>query len=152
MSEGFMDRSSLLKFWNDAWSEGLWAAAWSKSVAGLTPSQAAWKPADGRHSIWQIVNHMIFWREDALARLKGETRRPTDEELAKYNFAEPAEVSEAAWKTTVGGFERSQQDVAQAIAEPANSVERLAYLLPHDCYHIGQINYVRAMQGLKAIE
>ena len=58
-----MQRDELLKLWNDAWTEGLWAAAWGKAIDDLTPAQATWTPAPGRHSIWQIVNHVIFWRE-----------------------------------------------------------------------------------------
>jgi len=30
-------------------------------------------------------------------------------------------------------------------------VEKLRYLLPHDAYHLGQVMYVRALQGLPAI-
>ena len=30
------DREFVLKWWNQAWTEGLWAAAWGKSIEGLT--------------------------------------------------------------------------------------------------------------------
>jgi uncharacterized damage-inducible protein DinB len=146
-----MDREALLQWWNDAWNEGLWAAAWSKSVDGLTPQQAAWKPAPGRHSIWQIVSHMLFWREDALGRLAGKDR-PTDDEIARLNYPEPADVTDAAWKASVRRFRESQERIAAVVADPAGNIERIRYLLPHDCYHIGQINYLRALQGLKPIE
>lgn len=146
-----MQREDLRKFWNDAWNEGLWAAAWSKSVDGLTAQQAAWKPGPGRHSIWQIVHHMLFWREDALARLEGKAHPPEDE-VARLNFLEPAEVSENAWRATVDRFRRSQEAVDKALADSSKSLERLQYLLPHDSYHMGQINLLRALQGIKPIE
>jgi hypothetical protein len=60
-------RELVIKWWDEAWTEGLWAAAWSKSLNDLTPAQAAWRPpatvGGERHSIWQLVLHMIFWRE-----------------------------------------------------------------------------------------
>ena len=146
-----MDRPSLLKFWNDAWSEGLWAASWHKSVSTLTAAQAAWTPAPGRHSIWQIVEHMIFWREDNLRRLAG-AGKPTPEQLAAGNFPRIQDAREQAWRTTLDRFARSQQQIAAAIAEEKNPLDRLAYLLPHDCYHVGQINSLRALQGLPPIE
>jgi hypothetical protein len=31
------DRDLVTKWWSEAWTEGLWAAAWSKSLDGLTP-------------------------------------------------------------------------------------------------------------------
>jgi len=145
------DRSLMTKWWHDAWKEGLWAASWDNSLQGLTAAQAAWRPAPGRHSIWQIVSHMTFWREDALGRLKGKAA-PSDEEVARQNFPEPKDASDKAWRDAVQRFSRSQEAVGKALADAGVSIERLAYMLPHDCYHMGQINYIRAMQGIKTIE
>ena len=96
----YTDKDLFLKWWGDAWDAGLWAAAWSKSVEGLAPEQAAWQPA-GRdtaphHSIWQIVEHMIFWRENWLGRLDGGPR-PTEAELKSCNCPLPGDVSDRAW-------------------------------------------------------
>jgi uncharacterized damage-inducible protein DinB len=146
-----MDRQMLAKWWGQAWNEGLWAAAWSRSLQGLTPEQAAWSPAPERHSIWQMVNHMAFWREHELGLLAGQPRA-SQEEIAAGNFAKPTEVSRQAWESTVARLERSQQAIAAALAEPSTNIDRLRYLLPHDCYHFGQISYLRALQGLPAID
>jgi uncharacterized damage-inducible protein DinB len=146
-----MEQASLAKFWSDAWSDGLWAAPWHKSVSDLNAPQASWTPAPGRHSIWQIVEHMVFWREDNLRRLAGGPK-PTPEQLATGNFPRIADTSEKAWRATLARFERSQQQIAAAIADERNALERLQYLLPHDCYHMGQISYLRALLGLKPIE
>ena len=101
----YTDKDLFLKWWGDAWDAGLWAAAWSKSVEGLAPEQAAWQPA-GRdtaphHSIWQIVEHMIFWRENGLGRLDGGPR-PTETELKSSNFPQPGDVSDARGPTPAG--------------------------------------------------
>ncbi len=151
------DRELVLDWWNDAWSEGLWAASWSKSLEGLTAAQAAWSPASaagaGRqlHSIWQNVLHMVFWREDALARLAGGAK-PTAEQLARLNFPVIADTSEPAWEEARRRFADSQARIAAAFADGALSMERLKYMLPHDCYHFGQINHLRALLGLPPIE
>jgi hypothetical protein len=146
-----MDRTLLVKWWNDAWTEGLWAASWRRSLEGLTLAHVLWRPSPGRHSIWQIVHHMLFWREDTLARLAGKPK-PTDDEIKRLNFPEPLGVTVADWKGVLDRFERSQRAIAAALADPAADISRIAYMLPHDCYHFGQINYLRALQGLPAIE
>jgi len=46
----------------------------SLTVAGLTAEQAAWKPGPERHSIWQIVRHLIRWKEGVLVALEGAPR------------------------------------------------------------------------------
>lgn len=144
-------RSLISKFWNDAWNEGLWAAAWSKSIEDLTPEQAAWSPAPGRHSIWQIVLHMCFWRENELRRF-ATGQPPSKEEVAKLNFPAVADATPAAWEQTRARFRVTQEKLAAIFADPTKNIERAQYLLPHDAYHFGQINYLRAMQGLTPIE
>jgi uncharacterized damage-inducible protein DinB len=143
----------------EAWAEGLWAASWPKSLEGLTAEQAAWQPpaAPGagvgpRHSIWQIVEHMIFWRETWLRRIDGGPRQVPKDELAAKNFPQPREVTEAAWGATRRRFEESHELVARALQERGPEADPMLYFLPHDSYHFGQVNYLRAMLGLKAIE
>jgi hypothetical protein len=144
-------------WWNDAWGEGLWAASWSKSLEGLTAQQAAWiPPSNGRtHSIWQHVLHMCFWRDNCLKRVNEATlnQRPTEEDIKRLNFPTVTDLSEAAWIETKKRFVESQQRVAAAFDDPAvQDKKTLAYLLPHDCYHFGQINMIRGMQNFPPIE
>jgi len=155
-------REFVTKFWNTAFTEGLWAASWSKSIEGLTAAQAAWQPPDAaslhgqagkRHSIWQIVLHMCLWREHWLRKLAGKTT--PKEELEEQNFPKLSDLSEGAWAAARARFIESQKQIGAALANPVVSEEQfggIAHFLPHDCYHFGQINYLRAMQGLKPIE
>lgn len=144
-------RAFVADAWDAAWSEGAWAAAWSKSLEGLSAEQAAWSPAPGRHSIWQIVLHMVFWRESYLRRVAtGE--RHTPEELARLNFPEITDAAEAAWAEARRRFEDTQQRMSSALREPDPKHDVLASFYPHDAYHFGQINYLRAMLGIKPID
>jgi uncharacterized damage-inducible protein DinB len=144
-------RAHIASWFDDAWSDGLWAAAWSKSIEGLTAAQAAWSPAPGRHSIWQIVLHMVFWRESHLKRLATGNKH-TDDEYKRLNFPEITDVSEAAWAEARRRFADTQSRVAAGLRDPDTKHDVLTYFLPHDSYHIGQINYLRALQGLKFLE
>lgn len=155
-------REMVTKFWNNAFTQGLWAASWSKSIEGLTAPQAAWQPPDAstlhgqagkRHSIWQNVLHMCLWREHWLRKLKGQTT--PKEVLEAENFPVIADTSEGAWAAARARFIESQKQIGAALADGNVSDEQfeaIAHFLPHDCYHFGQINYLRAMQGLKPIE
>jgi len=145
-----MDRQTLLQLWNEAETKGLWHAPWSKSLSGLTPAEAAWKPSPQRHSIWQIVNHMIFWREHELRNLVG--KKPDESEINRRNWEEPNSPTDGAWSATLARFAETHRQIAEAIANEKNSIERLCYLMPHDSYHVGQAMYVRALQGLPPIE
>lgn len=149
------DRQLLASWWASAWSEGLWAAPWPKALEGLTPEQAAWQPRgpgdERRHSIWQHVLHMLFWREDALRRLT-DAVPPTKELVASLNFPEVADVSQPAWDATIARFKASHDRIARCFDSPDAGISRLAYMLPHDCYHFGQINLIRALMGFKPIE
>jgi uncharacterized damage-inducible protein DinB len=144
-------RELLQSFWNNAWTEGLWAASWNKSIEGLTPEQAAWSPAPGRHSIWQIVLHMVFWRENELRRFATGTP-PSAEEVAKLNFPAIPSTTQAAWDAARARLLETQNRLAAIYADPSRDLERAKYLIPHDAYHFGQINYLRALQSLPPIE
>ncbi|MCC6428782.1 MAG: DinB family protein [Phycisphaerales bacterium] len=145
------DRQLIAKWWDEAWNEGLWAASWSQSLDGLTAEQAAWSPAPGRHSIWKLALHMIFWRHSWIRRAATGIK-PTDAEIARDNFPEITNPSEASWAATRRVFEDTQKQIAEILKKPDPACEPLMQFLPHDCYHFGQINYLRAMQGLKPIE
>lgn len=147
-------RELIVKWWNDAWNDGLWAASWDRSINGppaLTSQQAAWSPAPGRHSIWQIVLHMIFWRESWLRRAETGVK-PAKDEITRLNFPELTDTSEAAWSETCRRFKDSQDRMLAALRIPSPAYDPLMHFLPHDCYHFGQVNYLRAMQGLPPIE
>jgi len=155
------DHDLFAKFWSEAWTDGLWAASWAKSVEGLTPEQAFWSPAPGRHSIWQIVMHMVYWRETWLTRV-ATGRNHTPEQYEAGNFPAPPPATDPAararaWSEAVRRLAETHTRIAAALAAGRSASDKyptdsLMYFLPHDSYHFGQINYLRAMQGLKPIE
>ena len=142
-----MDRSTLAQLWKESWDTDTWTASWTKALDGLTPEQAAWRPAPGRHSIWQNVQHVTFWRNVTLDMLAGRPR-PSDADTDARQFALPAEPSTAAWADARGRLAQSHQRLLEAIQDERNSLERPRYHLAHDAYHLGQIMYIRALQNL----
>lgn len=144
-------RDFLVAQWDQAWEKGLWAAPWSRVLEGLTPERAAWKPAPERHSIWQILNHMLFWRWYVVHRLRGGELLSPDE-VSRRNFSEPSRVDEAAWNGMVANFAASHREVRAALADPAIDLVNLAHVAAHDSYHVGQIMVLRSLQGMAVID
>lgn len=48
-----------------------WFTPFTVAVASLTADQAAGVPAPGFTSVWALVNHVNFWQESVLLRLRG---------------------------------------------------------------------------------
>ncbi len=91
---------NILKQFDEVFEEETWQVPVRAAISGLTASQAAWKPSRGRHSIWEIANHLSLWKEYFLARMAGETRRPTGW-AHEADWREIPEVTEDAWRASV---------------------------------------------------
>jgi uncharacterized damage-inducible protein DinB len=151
-----MDASELAKWWDEARDAGAWYAPWREALEGLTAEEAAWRPAVGRHSIWDIVNHMTHWRAYFVYRNTGGAPL-SEEEVARRNWQPPAEVSEAAWQAARARLAACHAQVRALLADagrpaPPKPQLDLRYLLFHDSYHFGQIMYIRALLGKAALE
>jgi len=109
-----------------------------------------WKPAPDRHSVWQNVNHVIFWRKYTKAVADG-AAKPTKEDVERENFAEPKDTSASAWQRTLADLEKSHRDIEAIIADQSKPIDRAKMHLAHDAYHMGQIQQLLAMQGMSPV-
>lgn len=151
-----MDRSELAQWWDEAFTEGVWWAPWRGALEGLTAEEAAWQPTPDRHSIWQMVEHMIFWQEYFADRNEGAEPR-SEQEVSRLNWQPNPEPDEAAWRRARERFATSHARVRRLLQDPQTPAPPkpqldLRYLLLHDSYHIGQVMYVRALLGKEALE
>lgn len=144
------DRDTLIRLWDDAWGTTHGWTPFSRLLEGLTPEQAAWTPARGRHSIWQIVNHLCFWNEYVPARAAGADPLPSDE-IQRQNWLAPAEPTEHAWRQTVERYARTRSLIRDALADHSRPLDSLREMLTHHAYHAGQIMHLRALQNLPPI-
>ncbi len=144
-----MDRQFILDMWDASHEKYTWIPPFIASFKDLTPQQAAWKPDPKRHSIWQNLHHISFWREATIRRLKGEN--VSDEEKDKNNFAEPAQINADTWGAAIARFEKSNQLIHDAILNEKIKLDDLKYILPHDAYHMGQVMCLRALQGIPPV-
>src|SRR2546425_7695785 len=133
-----MDQQTLVRIWEEAWTDGIWYASWEKAI-DATAAQAAWKPEPGRHSIWQILNHMLFWQDY--------TRRALAEDKPGARGSRPAELGRTAGSHRVcvdtgqaalcrvvrgdAGLDARRRDRVRASRVPSAARE-----LPHGADHV----------------
>jgi hypothetical protein len=135
------------------------------SIRGLPAREAAWRPAPGRHSVWELVVHSAYWKYAARRRITGEKRGSFP--IAGSNwFPRPGKIpkssAERAWKADIALLEVMHRSLRAAIARLAprdlrrtlpGSALAVAELIRgvalHDVYHSGQIQLIKRLQRLK---
>ncbi len=153
-----MDSADLiLVLLDEAYEERTWHGPnLRQSLRGVTAKQAAWRPARGRHNIWEIALHAAYWKYVVRRKIEGGKRGSFV--LKGSNFfvrPEPGANTEAAWIADKQLLEREHRALRLAIGK-ARGTARWEKLLPqlwgiafHDIYHAGQIRLLRRLSGKK---
>ena len=119
-----------------------------QTLSGISAEKASKRIAEGRNSIWEILNHMIEWRRMLLKRLKGNIIPVPEDNF----FHEVPDSSEVSWTYTLNEFEETQKEWLSFFdglkdedlekTYPGNG-QGYYYLIQgiiqHDAYHLGQI-------------
>ena len=139
--------------------EGYWKKAWhgpnlKQSLRGVTAKQAVWRPAAGRHNIWEETLHAAYWKYDVRRILEGGKRGSFVLEGSNF-FARPekGKATEAAWKADKDILESEHERLREAVKRTlgkstSEKTARLIYGVAfHDIYHAGQIRLLRRLQG-----
>jgi uncharacterized damage-inducible protein DinB len=127
------------------------------SLRGLAVDQALWRPAPGRHNVWETVIHAAYWKYAAWRRLTGEKRGAFPRKGSNW-FPSPESPTERAWREDVallGAFhvrlraavERlSDDDLRRKAAGGKETIGRLVRgVAAHDLYHAGQIQLLKRL-------
>ena len=128
-------------------------------LADVTAGQAAARPIENAHSIWELVNHIIAWEGIVRQRLESEALTEIPDEM---NFPPVSETSEEAWLATRGALEASNQALRDSIKriddakleEMVRGQEYTNYFMlhgaiQHDLYHAGQISLLKKLTAKK---
>jgi len=143
----------------DILEQGHWKKAWhgpnlKQSLKGVTPKQAAWRPAAGRHNIWEEALHAAYWKYAVRRILEGGKRGSFALKGSNF-FARPEKgrITDAAWRSDKGILETEHERLRDAVKKALKrgtraKVPRLVYGVAfHDIYHAGQIRLLRRLQG-----
>lgn len=127
------------------------------SLRGVTPDLAAWRPAAGRHNIWELIVHAAYWKYVAWRRLTGAKRGSFP--LAGSNFIERPDAATARALqqdlALLDAMHRILRDAAAAVRPgelDTGSAQRrvskralLTGVAAHDLYHAGQIQLLKRL-------
>lgn len=128
------------------------------ALAGLQPEWRTHRPP-GRHSIWQLVEHIRITQEDILRyTLEPDWRSPAWPE--GYWPENRSDLTEASWQTALMGYRRDLQALIDLTHDPARDLtatiphgegrtylRQLLLVADHTAYHTGQIVSFRRALG-----
>jgi len=121
------------------------------SVRGVDARQAAWRPAPGRHNVWELTLHAAYWKYAVRRRLTGAKRGSFVVPGSNF-FSRPVEASESAWKADVAILMNEHRQLRRALIElPAarwrepKTLRLIRGIAAHDLYHAGQIRLLRRL-------
>ena len=148
-------RSVLLSELHSTHDKAEWFTPMNTAVAGLTAEQAKWVPrnAEGKfdpeanHSVGMLAYHLVFWNENALARLRGEKPANPSSNDETFNDFEAAH-----WNDIVQRLDRVMKNLETEVERMpekklAEVAPTISHISTHNAYHTGQILYVRKLQG-----
>jgi hypothetical protein len=127
------------------------------ALRGVSLPVATWRPAPGRHNVWEILVHAAYWKYAAWRRLTGAPRGSFP--LAGSNwFVRPQRVTAQAWTDDLALLDAMHRPLREAIAagvdrdlETRLSGSRVTQralitgIAAHDLYHAGQIQLLKRL-------
>jgi len=153
----------LLEIIDQAYEKQAWHGPNLKgSLRGLTAKQASWRPARGRHNIWELVIHAAYWKYAVQRRLVGGKRGSFPLKGSNW-FKNIGKYGERAWKEDLALLDRAHRDLRKAIellppsrlrsSQPRSKVKNITLIYgiaSHDLYHAGQIQLLKRLQGKRS--
>jgi len=148
----------LLRLIDEAYQKHAWQGSNLRgSLRGLTAHEAAWRPAPGRHNIWEIVVHTAYWKYIVRRRLLGEKKGSFPLKGSNW-IKRPIVMSENAWREDIRLLDEVHHSLRKAITllkpldlnrKPASSkftnASIISGIASHDIYHTGQIQLIKRL-------
>lgn len=130
------------------------------ALRGVSASDAVWRPAPGRRSIWELALHIAYWHHVIAQRLRGGKRESFPRSPADWP-AVPTRPDGAAWQRDRALVRRTHREVAALIRgippshygrKPAGNRkwtigETILGAAQHEAYHTGQIQLLKRLRG-----
>jgi uncharacterized damage-inducible protein DinB len=141
-------RSILLEQLRTTHKEKDWFVPISVAVEGLTAEQASWKDGSGNHSVGQLTNHLLFWNRRELVKFKGEP----EEKFSGNNDETFNNFDSKKWNDTVKQLDQVMIELEKLVETVDDKklqalASEIAHIGTHNAYHVGQIIFVRKLQG-----
>ncbi len=146
----FLDQAFDHKSWHGTTLRG--------SLRGLDVAAALWRPAPGRHNIWELVVHTAYWKYAVRQRLDPSARGAFPRRPSNWPRLPDVE-SEKNWRQDVALLEQEHRLLRSTVERlsPRDLVRRsprgtwtyaeeIHGVAAHDLYHTGQIQLLKRLQ------
>jgi hypothetical protein len=158
-ASNFPEIAQLLALIDSAYNRRSWHGPNLRgSLRGITPSQAAWRPAPNRHNIWELTVHAAYWKYVGVRRLSGAKRGSFDLKGSNW-FERSGQPTKAEWRRDLQLLEQSHRTFREVVAgmtprdlarTPAGSefsnFGLVSGVAAHDIYHAGQVQLLKRLQ------
>ncbi len=133
-----------------------WVAPLQSALQDVTAAEADHEFGNAAHSIRQIVNHLLFWNERYLHRLKGSPLPPIEIENSDTFDQQPADWDKTlqqlflvmkTFHTEILLADDLKLEAPLATDKNASWYEIISDINIHNAYHIGQIVTLRKLQS-----
>ncbi|HVR69611.1 MAG TPA: DinB family protein [Vicinamibacteria bacterium] len=127
------------------------------TLRGLDSRRASWRPAPGRHNIWELAVHAAYWKYAVRRRLTGDKRGSFALPGSNW-FARRGDAGAAAWRADLALLTAEHRKLREVVARlrdddlpcaSAGSRQSNATLIhgvaAHDLYHAGQIQLLKRL-------
>ena len=125
------------------------------ALEGLIPRTAGAEVGGSPHTIFQVLHHMIYWQDIAIARMRGEN--PANPAHAAEGWSFPNGPEDASdWEAAVASLAEGLRaietlvadedyDLDQVVNKSSDRTARGQVLMVqgHNSYHLGQIVQLR---------
>jgi uncharacterized damage-inducible protein DinB len=133
------------------------------SLRGLSPEQAAWRPAPGGHSIQELALHCAYWKYTVVRRLTGAKRGSFPLQGSNF-FTRPGIPTLQQWKADLRLLADTHRDLIATVralrdrdlsrmapgGTSTMTIEAVVYGVGcHDVYHAGQIQLIKRRKKAK---
>jgi len=150
---------SLLQQLDEAYDRRSWHGPNLRgSLRGVRAAEAAWRPAPGRHGVWELAVHAAYWKYAVWRRLAGEKRGSFPREGSNW-FKVPVPPTDEEWRRDLALLADCHRRLRRAVAtlrdgdlerRAPGSRETVGRLVrgvaAHDLYHAGQIQLLKRLR------
>ena len=127
------------------------------ALRGVTPAQATWRPAPGRHNIWELMLHAAYWKFVVRRHITGDRTLVFPRKGADWpRIPEPATRKE--WRKDLACLSAEHRRLRDAVGRLTASelrrksggfrwtnLEQLHGGAAHDADHTGQIQVLKRL-------
>ena len=154
-----MAESQLIALLDEAFRKRAWHGTnLLGSIRGLDPATAVWRPARGRHNIWELIVHCAYWKYAVTRAITGAKRGSFPLEGSNF-FARDGGTDEEL-RRDISLLRHCHRDLVAAVkkVKPSELGKRppaakkwtreqsIRGAACHDVYHAGQIQLIKRLR------